>query len=293
MRPSHESLCLYAHQGSAPPRRVSSGRESVRLPPIRDGNAGPEADSFRRQNHLHGSLRRAGVFTEVNAAAQTPDGDLPGARRKLDLAISALIDPKPQSIRRDDGTTEIAWTDSLLDQLFDAVSGQTGERSGGRAGAPAWIDCIDQVDTIERQVAEWHPEWPTPDISGDDPPPVVFVRLRAIQARKWGVESTSYVLEIAGRVEGFGVDIKQLLAGERSWSVYAAQGRNLAQCPQCGESVVYRPGPEGKPVRHPALQIMSDGTPHCINRDCKAVWPNPQFLARLLGFESPEGLVES
>lgn len=227
----------------------------------------------------------------MNAAAQ-PDGDLPGARRKLELAISALCDPKPQSIRRDDGTTVIAWTDSLLDQLFDAVSGQTGERSGGRAGAPAWVEVLDLVTLIERQVAVWHPAWPIPDMADDDPPPAVIARLQAIQARKWTVESTSYVLEIAGRVEGFAVDITKLLAAERSWSVYAAEGRNLAACPQCGETVVYRPGPEGKPVRHPALQIMSDGTPHCVNRDCRTIWPNPQFLARLLGFESPQGVLE-
>lgn len=223
-----------------------------------------------------------------------PREDLPAARRRLDYAISALIDPKPHTITRDDGSTPIEWVDSLFDQLCDAVSGQTGERSGGQSTTPVWADAIDLADEITAQVREWHPSFPQPDVSTDTPVPTVIARLKALQAAKWTVEATGHVDEIAKTVEVFCEDIRRLLSGERVLFVYAAQGRDLAPCPQCGVSIVRRADRSGQTVRQPALQIRSEGNgtyvSHCVN--CRAAWPSPDFLARLLGHDKLEGVLE-
>lgn len=228
----------------------------------------------------------------MNAAVPQPeDGTLPQARRRLDLATAALIEPQPHTVNRDTGP-EITWVDSLYDQLSDAVSGQSGERSGRHTTSPVWADVLDLLNKIHAAAAEWHPEWPTPDVSLDHPTPPAILRLQAIQTRTWSVEDTTYVNQIAARLEGFAVDIRRLLSGERILFLYAAQGRNLAPCPQCGKSIVRKPDSSGHVVRQPALQIKSDGSTHCVNKQCRATWPNPQFLARLLGYDTPEGVLE-
>lgn len=224
------------------------------------------------------------------SAAVQPYSDLPAARRALDIAISALIDPKPHTLHRDDGTTPITWIDSLYDQLTDAVSGQSGERSGRHSTSPVWADVIDLLNKIHAACAEWYPPWPHPDPI--HPTPTAIARLQALNDKKWTVEDTNRIRSIAGRIEGFSEDIRRMLSGERILFLYAAQGRDLAPCPQCGESIIRRPDNSGQTVRQPALQIKADGTTHCVNKQCRATWPNPQFLARLLGYETPAGLCE-
>jgi hypothetical protein len=228
----------------------------------------------------------------MSAQPQSDDGNLPAARNELGNAISALIDPKPHTVHRDDGTTPITWIDSLYDQLSDAIAGQSGERSGRHTTSPIWADVVDLMTKIHTAAAEWHPEWPLIDVSGPNPQPATILRLQAIQARKWRPQDVPAIGQITKRLEGFAEDIRRLLSGERILFLYAAQGRDLAPCPQCGESIIRRPDNSGQIVRQPALQIKSDGTTHCVNKQCRATWPNPQFLARLLGYETPAGLLE-
>jgi hypothetical protein len=130
------------------------------------------------------------------------NGDLPAARRRLRYAVDALIEPQPHIISRDDGTHPITWLDSLLDQLYEAVSGQTGERSGGQSSVPVWTDVLEVIAELSAKAAEWLPEWPQPDISTDHPEPAVIARLKALRARKWTVEDANKVNGIADTLRG-------------------------------------------------------------------------------------------
>ena len=71
----------------------------------------------------------------MTAEKKHADGDLPAARRNLDDAISALIDPKPETRHVDDpdnpdgeGTTRIEWLDALYVQLAEAIPGEKKHR---------------------------------------------------------------------------------------------------------------------------------------------------------------------
>lgn len=111
----------------------------------------------------------------MTTATAQPDGSLPAARRRLDLAVHALIEPQPHTVHRDDRQPEITWIDSWYDQLVDAVAGQTGERSGRYSTTPLWADALDQLTKISDAAREWHPPWPIPD--PEHPQPATIERL--------------------------------------------------------------------------------------------------------------------
>lgn len=223
--------------------------------------------------------------------AQTAD-NLPAARRRLDCAISALIDPKPIPIQRDNGTTTIEWLDSLYDQLCDAVAGQTGERSGGHSTTPIWADIIDTLNDIHKHITQWHPEWPLIDAMNPTPPAVL--RLQAIAQRTWTVEDTQHVETIAATLEGFAANITAKLSPEPVIYLMApAPQKGAAACTACGTDYVWRkdPSDNNKPKRQPALKVTKDGC-HC--QECKAAWEPGQLrmLAAALGYPLPQGVLE-
>lgn len=223
-----------------------------------------------------------------------PRQDLPAARRRLEIAVSALIEPKPVTVHRDDDTTQITWLDSLFDQLLDAVSGQTGERSGGPSSVPLWADVLDDLTDIEKQVAVWHPEWPIPDISTDTPTPTVIARLRLIQARKWRVEDVALVEDIAAQIDVWVEKIQAKLNPEPVIYLMApAPARGPASCTACGKDYVWRrdASDNGKPKRQPALRVTKDG---CRCQACGATWEpgSLRLLAAALGYPLPAGVLE-
>jgi hypothetical protein len=230
----------------------------------------------------------------MNAAATQPDGSLPEARRHLDYAIHALIEPQPHTLHRDDGTTPITWIDPIIDQLYDAVAGQSGERSGQHSTMPVWADVMILLTDIEKDCAKWSPEWPQPDVGSDHPTPPTIARLQELQARKWRVEDTAYINTIRSTIEAHTQKAKELLIGQRIRYIYEPDSGNLVACPSCGRSYVHRRDNSGQIVRQPALQISPEGTTHCVNRECEAQWGPEKmlFLGRLLGFEKPSYLLE-
>lgn len=219
----------------------------------------------------------------MTAPQTTEDGNLPDARRKLDDAISSLIDPKPRYTESEAGTV---WLDPLYAQLQDAVPGEKQHRSGvPRSQAPLWVDAVDLLREIDTAVAAWEPPWP--EIPGDlttDPPPPTVLRLQTIQARTWRPQDTTHIKTITARITTWTERITTLLADTHIKTL-------SAPCPACGKTTVYRQDSAGELVRQPALQITTIG---CQCQACKTSWAPDLYmhLARVLGYDLPAGVLE-
>lgn len=221
-----------------------------------------------------------------------PQHDLPAARRRLDNAISALIDPKPHTIHRDDGTTHTQWLDPLYTQLQDAVAGQTGERSGGPTTTPIWADILDILNHINHTITQWHPQHPLIDANNPQPPAVL--RLHALAQQTWSIEDTPHITTIATTLEQFATTITTKLTPEPVIYLMAPPpNKGAASCTACGTQYVWRkdPSDNNKPKRQPALKVTKDGC-HC--QSCKATWePGAlRLLAAALGYPLPAGVLE-
>lgn len=209
--------------------------------------------------------------------------DLPAARRHLDQAISALIDPKPHTIRRDDGTTEIVWLDPLLVQLFASVSGQTGAGSSVVVStSPIWAEILDLIEKITSVVVGWEPEGSS-----------LYGRLRAINGHTWTVEETPHVESIAKTLDGYATQISDKLNPEPVVYLMSPDTPDAAKCPACDTQYVYRddPSDNSEPKRQPALKVTSDGC-HC--QHCHYEWApyRLRLLAAALGYPLPAGVLE-
>ncbi|GFG74739.1 DUF7341 domain-containing protein [Mycobacterium botniense] len=206
---------------------------------------------------------------------------LSDARRQLDYAISALIDPKPQHTG-----TRIVWLDSLYDQLREAVPGTKRDRTGIAASQPpAWIDALDLLREIDATVAHWEPSWPQ---NHRNPAglstPVTILRLRAIQSRKWRPHDVADIHDKTGAIRKWAERITNMLTDTPVKHLPAA-------CPACGKKTIYRHDSAGELVRQPALQITTAG---CVCQHCRTTWGPERFLflAKVLGYELPAGVLE-
>lgn len=197
------------------------------------------------------------------------EGDLPKAKTRLDKAITQLFDPITATINN----THVE-APSLYGQLCDAIFGQTGERSGGAAGSPLWIDACDLRNQIDVQLAHWQPR----GIDAVD-------RVHHIDVRPWRPQDTDLVDCIATTMDTWATSITNLLNPEARVTIPAA-------CPSCGVRTVYRES-AGEQVRQPALQVTKDGC-QCMNRKCGATWTPDLYmhLSRVLGFKKPDGVLE-
>jgi hypothetical protein len=196
------------------------------------------------------------------------DGSLPAARRRLADAIAALCDPVMQVV---DGRQ--LFTSSWYMQLVDDLAGQQGQNHTPPRSLPLiWLDAWDLLQEIDTAVSAWQPD-------GTDTP----TRLAAIQARPFRPQDSRSMDQISGCVESWTQNIRSLLVAERHWTLPSA-------CPACGTRTVYRHDGDDL-VRQPALQISPDG---CCCARCKTAWEPSKFvwLARLLGYEMPAGLLE-
>lgn len=219
---------------------------------------------------------------------------LPAARQRLDYAVSALIDPKPETIHREDGTTTITWLDSLYDQLCDAVDAQksSGWSQVGGNTTPIWAAVLDLLNKIHDRVRDWHPEWPHPDPTNPTAPAVL--RLQLLVEHTWSVEDVSHVNAIAKTVEGFAAEIREKLAPEPVIYLMApGEQKGAAACTACGTDYVWQrdEGDNGRRVRQPALKVTKYG---CICQECGASWePGAlRMLAAAIGYPLPNGVLE-
>lgn len=218
----------------------------------------------------------------MSAAAAADDGSLPHARNQLGDAISALCDPKPQTLH-DGGLT---WVDSWYVQLQDAIPGSKRDRTGVSASQPpVWVDALQLKHEIDTAAAIWERPFPAPpgDLS-DETEPVTVLRLRVINARTWRPQDVRSILQITEAIASWTENIQQLLTDKPRWHL-------PAPCPACGKKIVHRHDSSGELVRQPALQI---GTHGCECAGCHTRWA-PEFfthLARVLGYEKLDGVLE-
>ena len=198
------------------------------------------------------------------------DGALQPARAELADAISALVDRKPETL---DG--RIVYIDSLYQQLVEAVPGSFLGRTTGSAHSqpPLWVDAMDLLETIDATIRTWQPE-------GTSTPG----RLWIIEQRTWRPQDTVLVTALTKQLNHFANRITALFTENHT--------KHLpAPCPACNKTVVYHRNGGGDLVRQPALQIGVNG---CECQACHTVWGPQLFmhLARVLGYQLPEGILE-
>ncbi|AEK07852.1 hypothetical protein FDI59_gp105 [Mycobacterium phage Yoshi] len=215
---------------------------------------------------------------------QEADGNIVEARKKLGIAISALIDPKPVTRHLEDGTSRIEWLDSLYDQLVDALPGGQGNASRiPQSSPPMCLDAVDLLRDIEAQTAAWEPK-PNLDASIDNPQPIAVQRLQAIDKRQWRPQDTNLVDDMTASIHKWCDKITATLNPQRKWTL-------PNPCPACNTAVVYRKNSSGDPVRKPALELGPRG---CECQNCHTTWAPELFqhLAQVLGYKLPQGVLE-
>jgi len=136
-----------------------------------------------------------------------------------------------------------------------------------RSVPPVWTDALDlRIDTDDT-TQKWQPDSPTAP-----------GRLRAVAARPWRPQDTDGMDKISGRVESWSVSVQSLLS-------LATVKHVSAPCPACGVKSAFRRDSAGEHVRVPALRIMP-GLPHTRGPELYL------HLARVLGFDTPVGVIE-
>lgn len=217
------------------------------------------------------------------------DGNIVAAMQRLDNAISALIDPKPETRQLDDGSTAIEWLDPLYTQLVEAVPGEKKHRTGvSTSQPPMWIDASDLLHKINQMIISWEKHWPIPlpsmwPFAYDDEYPTIQ-RLRILNRRKWRPQDTTTVETHAAHLESWADKIRELLADTPKLTL-------PNPCPNCDVAIVYRHDSAGDLVRRPALNIGQHG---CECQNCHYIWSPAYFthLAMVLGYDKPQGVLE-
>lgn len=213
------------------------------------------------------------------------DGNLPEARRKLSDAVSALIEPKPENRKMDDGTIRIEWVDSLYDQLLDAVPGGQGNASRvPQSSPPMCLDAASLKAEIDTATSIWEPK-PVIDASQPNIPPITIIRLQALEHRTWRPQDVRGIQQIATNINSWCESIKTMLNPTPQWTL-------PNPCPACNVAIVYRPNSAGEIVRKPALNISVGSGCICLN--CHHEWAPAYFqhLARVMGYDLPAGVLE-
>jgi hypothetical protein len=210
------------------------------------------------------------------AAMTEEDGSLPEARRRLEDAVSGLVDPQLEVV---DGRTH--WIDSPFTQLLEAIPGEQGTGHGvARSLPPLWLDAADLKAEIETATAAWLPK-PVIDLLQGDAVPLAVIRLQQLETKGWRPQDCKAMDQISGIVEAWTACIKSLLNPTPKWTL-------PAPCPRCEKSIVYRKESGGDTVRMPALHLNFDAAgdaENCVCLACREVWPRDRlpFLAEVLG----------
>lgn len=200
-----------------------------------------------------------------------PDGNLPAALDQLHAAVAAICDPIKGWFTQ--GTMQAP---SLYQQLVDDLPARAGESPGrfhGSSTPPVFMDALHLRTSIDRTVQEWCPAGTsTPD------------RLRRMAAARWRPQDAERLSGHANELQRWAASIKAVLDPEHVKSV-------KAPCPVCGVKTVYRTNKAGERVRQAALQLVTEVGCTCLA--CDTHWPPDQYmwLVKLLGFDTPAGVV--
>lgn len=195
------------------------------------------------------------------------DQNIVAGRNRLSKAVHRMTDRRPGL-----AGTRTAYQPSLYDTLAADLAGTQGDsRTPAKSMPPCWLDAVQVKADIDNVTYRW---WPQPSST--------TARLLILADQKWRPDDTTHVLAMAKTIESWCDTITALLDPIPVKTVFAP-------CPNCGTKHVYRQH-NGEEVRQPALQLVAHTG--CTCQACKTHWPPDkyQFLARLLGFQPPEGV---
>lgn len=196
---------------------------------------------------------------------------LPLAQLTLDGAVDRLIGVRTAIVAGNRVTGP-----SLYRELIE-YNGPTHASDGGgshaRSTPAALVEVVDLKEKIETEVAAWC------GVGCD-----VEEALADLAAAHWRPQDVAVMNDYSAAVHQWCHEIESLLDPPKRITL-------AADCPACGARTVHRPDNGGDWVRQPALQIGDRG---CECQRCHARW-GPEsylFLARVLGYELPSGVLE-
>ena len=207
------------------------------------------------------------------------EGNIQAARTRLGRAVQRLTAPRP-AVYHD----RTLYAPSLYSCLLEDLAGTQGDtRTPAKSLPPIWIDASQLRFDIDTQTVRWMPvPGPHPPWSASGTP----WRLQTLAFKTYRPQDTKMVDAIAAKVDTWCESIINLLDPESRKFIEGAA------CPSCGKTWVYRRDSGGDHVRQPALKlVVSQG---CTCQACQAFWEPEKFmfLGRLLGYETPEGVVD-
>jgi len=231
-------------------------------------------------------------------AAPAPESNLPETLKAFRDAVHTLTAKQPLP---DPDTGQTQWADSPYEQLTDAVPGQHQGRTGTqKSQPPIWCDAADLLTQIRKTIRQWHPDPITQTtwhlgartITTRLPPghDLTLRRLGLLTTYTWRPQDTPHLTQWTNQIHSWTKKIETLFTETHT--------KHLpAPCPACNTKTIYRTDNAGERIRQPALQIISnpDRTYRgCQCQNCGHTW-EPQYfphLARVLGYELPEGVLE-
>ena len=205
------------------------------------------------------------------------DGNILAEKVKLKRAVDSLTERRNHTVCQGQPVSE----PSLYVQLRSDLAGTQGDtKTPARSLPPIWIDACILLEKIDKQTRQWHPE------PGDTP-----FRLQSLSFKAWRPQDCDHVREITRTVDMWCGDITNMIEPERRLTIHTPND-DLAACPSCGNTWIYRKDSGGDNVRVPALKWTANVGFECAA--CKAHWAPEQtmFFSKLLGFELPEGVLE-
>lgn len=221
-----------------------------------------------------------------------PDGNLPEARQRLRDAINELIDPRAEQVNG--ASAEIP---SLFTQLYDAIPGAQGTgHSAARSLPPLWIDAARLVAWIDTSARKWQPDYDRCRHCKHCQQTLPAVaRLALIRKKQWRPQDTALITGYSDLIDQWLAEIKILLTPQPIRALWAAEGgehRGFAACPACDKTMAKKRDNAGEEVGTPALQLMNDGSTHCLA--CKTTWGPEQamWVCRMLGYPLPDGVLQ-
>lgn len=209
-----------------------------------------------------------------------------GAYATFEEAVHHLIGIRPDTITRDDFTTEPIVLDSLYVELMDARHGErTGEavrRPPAASRAPGWTDALSLLDRIDRRVQLWWPETPWEPAEQ----PLTVRRLYALVDHSWRPQDVGELRHMTRELDAWVDRIKTLMPTEEvhTWEL-------RAPCPSCGETTTQVDDGNGELVRRYVLQADKSSA-KCSA--CETSWSPDHYrmLAMVIGASLPDGVLE-
>lgn len=209
-----------------------------------------------------------------------------GAYSAFSDAVHALIGLRPDTIERDDFTTEPIVLDSLYTELCEACQGERrGEavrRPPAASRAPGWTDALSLIIQIDQTVKAWWPTVPD-DAHGRH---VTVRRLYALLDHGWRPQDVGQLGRMTAKVAKWVECANNLLPTEvtHTWEL-------RAPCPACGETTVNVDDGAGEQVRTYVLQADKSSA-KCVA--CETSWSPEHYrlLAALINAPLPDGVLE-